>query len=312
MTQRGTLNLADALTVYEARRDWYPEAPAAPAKPTQEVASVLDIASQYDLILFDSYGVLKRGEQVISTAHGVLAALREQGTLFHVLSNDARATAAGVLHYYQALNFDLTADEITTSLDAALGLLGATHGEHPNWAVLQAPTAGTPLHEKTRGMHVLEAHDWRCPERIHTLFFQTNGLWTAEQQAALCQELAGRELRLVVANPDVVAPSGDLLYATPGYYVHDLAQVLAPTSTPPIIVGKPGALIYQQALAKLGLEAEAPRVLMVGDTLHTDILGGAAMGFDTLLVRSGLLHGEDAIAVSQQCGIFPTYIADRI
>ena len=49
---------------------------------------------------------------------------------------------------------------------------------------------------------------------------------------------------------------------------------------------------------------------MVGDTLHTDILGGAAAGLRTVLVTDhGLLKGMNASDLIQRSGIVPDFIA---
>ena len=56
--------------------------------------------------------------------------------------------------------------------------------------------------------------------------------------------------------------------------------------------GKPHAHIYEHAL---GLAGDPPiaAVLAVGDSLRTDVLGAARMGFDTVFVAGGIHRGED-------------------
>jgi len=51
---------------------------------------------------------------------------------------------------------------------------------------------------------------------------------------------------------------------------------------------------------------------MVGDTLHTDILGGQSMGFKTLLVESGIFMGQDSVSWMQKTGITPDFVAPTI
>lgn len=51
------------------------------------------------------------------------------------------------------------------------------------------------------------------------------------------------------------------------------------------------------------------RMIMIGDTLHTDILGGAAAGIRTALVtQHGVLNGQDATAHIEACGIRPDFV----
>ena len=72
--------------------------------------------------------------------------------------------------------------------------------------------------------------------------------------------------------------------------------------------GKPHADIFHLALRKANDMGDAKRVLMVGDTLHTDILGGQSMGFHTAWVTGqGASSGLDLDLTIQKTGISPGY-----
>ena len=50
---------------------------------------------------------------------------------------------------------------------------------------------------------------------------------------------------------------------------------------------------------------------MVGDTLHTDILGGRAAGLATVLVAGhGLFRGHDPLPFIERSGIRPDWIVE--
>jgi HAD superfamily hydrolase (TIGR01458 family) len=51
------------------------------------------------------------------------------------------------------------------------------------------------------------------------------------------------------------------------------------------LIGKPNRAYFETALDDLGLPA--PQVAMIGDDIHTDILGARAVGAKTILVRTG-------------------------
>ena len=74
--------------------------------------------------------------------------------------------------------------------------------------------------------------------------------------------------------------------------------------------GKPFAPAFELALSRLGgAAARRERVAMVGDGLHTDILGGLSAGLGTVLVTDhGLLKGLDWHARSVRSGIVPDYV----
>jgi ribonucleotide monophosphatase NagD (HAD superfamily) len=56
-------------------------------------------------------------------------------------------------------------------------------------------------------------------------------------------------------------------------------------------VGKPHPAVYRTCLAHLGSIARS-RILAVGDSLRTDVVGAAGVGVDSLLVLGGI-HAEE-------------------
>ena len=55
------------------------------------------------------------------------------------------------------------------------------------------------------------------------------------------------------------------------------------------------------------------RICMIGDTLHTDILGAAAAGWKTALATAhGLLKGTDPTLPIARSGIVPDHILPSI
>lgn len=60
------------------------------------------------------------------------------------------------------------------------------------------------------------------------------------------------------------------------------------TETEAVLVGKPNRAYFEMAVEDMGLPAS--RVVMVGDDVHTDILGARAVGAKTILVKTGKYH----------------------
>jgi 4-nitrophenyl phosphatase len=65
-----------------------------------------------------------------------------------------------------------------------------------------------------------------------------------------------------------------------------LAALRAASSVEPELLGKPSRLIFDVALRRLG--AAGPEVVVVGDSLSSDIAGGRAVGAATVLVQNGV------------------------
>ena len=63
--------------------------------------------------------------------------------------------------------------------------------------------------------------------------------------------------------------------------------------------GKPDPAIFRRAAKALG-QAEAARILVVGDSLATDIGGAAAAGYASLFVTRGIHAAELGIAPGEE------------
>ena len=76
--------------------------------------------------------------------------------------------------------------------------------------------------------------------------------------------------------------------------------------------GKPDAqmflLAYERALKDIPVQRK--EILMVGDTLYTDIIGGNKFGLDTALVLSGNTLPDMAKIRISSSGIIPTFVCD--
>jgi glycerol 3-phosphatase-2 len=105
-----------------------------------------------------------------------------------------------------------------------------------------------------------------------------------------------------------VAPRENGFSTEPGSYAHKLGDA---TGIEPLFFGKPFQNIFDLAFYRLG-RFDPDRTVMVGDSLHTDILGGQAAGIKTALISGyGFLAGHDVDPYIQSSGIQPDYILDQ-
>ena len=89
-------------------------------------------------------------------------------------------------------------------------------------------------------------------------------------------------------NPDVTFPMETTLAPGAGA---QLVLLEASTDVAPTVVGKPEPILYQQAMARM--QTHAKEVLVIGDRLNTDILGGLCLGMTTALLLSGVTDREE-------------------
>jgi glycerol-1-phosphatase len=285
-----------AFARYEAVRARLPAARFAAA--SLHAANLAEVADRYDAFVLDAFGVLNVGNTPIPGAVARMAALRAMGKRLVVLTNAASYTRAAALVKYRKLGFDFRDNEVVSSRDVAAARLapGAL------WGVIAA--AGDSFADLPgRMVDVIDTPQGF--DAADGFLFLSSARWTAALQDRLMQALAHRMRPLVVANPDIVAPQEGGLSVEPGAFAHDLADRLGLV---PQWFGKPFGDGFADAMARLG-DIPPARVAMVGDTLHTDVLGGRAAGMGTILVtRHGLFTGCDVAPYITRSGIVPDVI----
>ncbi|MBV9522548.1 MAG: HAD hydrolase-like protein [Alphaproteobacteria bacterium] len=297
-----TLAFDTAWDAYLSAASRLPAAP--PPIVPRRIASVAEIAGDFDLIILDAWGVLNLGETPIATARPTVDALRRLGKRLVVLSNDGSCDKPMAVAKYRRRGFDFAAEEIVTGID----LLAETLAALP-----PAPTLGLiaddplPFPALTHPMLRL-GDDAAAYERAAGFVFLSSEDWSERRQALLRASLAARSRPLVIGNPDIVSPGLDEIAIEPGYYAHRLAAELG---IAPIFLGKPFAAVYRRVGA-LHPTIAPERILCVGDTPHTDVLGARAQGYRALLVEDGFCRGRDAAALCRACGIWPDFIAPRL
>lgn len=292
----------DAKAAFQRYEQLRPRLPQARfSQSCQPIDSLLEIADQVDAFVFDAYGVLNVGEAAIVGAAVRIEQLRTLGKRVFVLSNSASNTAAAMPVRLANLGFSFAPDEIVSGRDAAVDHL-AEYPKVRRWGVI-APAhhqpADLPFSSITLGD---DTGDYRA---VDGFLFLGAAQWNDARQNLLVQALSDRPRPVIVANPDLVAPRETGLSLDPGYYGHALADL---TGQLPVFLGKPFAPVFERVEARLPAGQDRRQIVMVGDTLHTDILGGAAKGWRTVLVTDhGIFAGLDVAPFIQQSGIVPDW-----
>jgi HAD superfamily hydrolase (TIGR01459 family) len=261
-----------------------------------------EAAEMWDGFVLDAFGVLNVGDTPIVGAVQRMADLRARGKRLCVLTNAASYTRMAALEKYRRLGFDFCADEVVSSRDvAAARLEGVAPGAI--WGAIAAEGdsfADIPA----RVVDAMETPG--ALDGVDAILFLSTARWTAAWQERLLAALERRPRPIVVANPDLVAPREGGLSLEPGFYAQGLIDRLGLEIR---FFGKPFAEGFLDAAIATGLARD--RLAMVGDTLHTDILGGAAHGLGTVLVaRHGLFAGLDLSPFLTAAAIIPDVIVE--
>lgn len=292
-----------AFSFYEENRPRLPKASF--PKTSITVENLESVADEFDVFVLDAFGVLNVGEGPIAGAPERIANLQKAGKRVIVLTNGATFNAEKSKTKYQGFGFDFSISDVVASRDVLAAEL-KSHDPEFQWGVAAIPEAN--LVDFGPNFHLL-GDDQADYDNADGLILLSSLGWNMALHSKMLQSLKANPRPLLVGNPDVVAPREDKFSIEPGFYAHDIANK---TSAEPLFCGKPFTNSFEAVKARLkseGSTVPASRIAMVGDTLHTDILGGAAAGFRTILVENhGLFRGQKTAPYIERCGIVPDFI----
>jgi HAD superfamily hydrolase (TIGR01450 family) len=268
------------------------------------------LLENYKIIFFDAYGVIKNYKGLIPGIEKTFDWLREQEKSFYIITNDASRSPELLADVYQKAGlYHITPDKIISSgmlakefldlkvkkgLVAYLGTEDSAHYiEHPGLDTLPLQQMSEDNINDITALVLLddEGFDWM------------DGLNKAVNL------LRRRTIPAIIANPDGAYPMSK---REVGIAIGGLSYMVEKiTGRKFIRFGKPDSQIFMFAMEHITQfhpEIHKRDILMVGDTLHTDILGGNKFGLDTALVLTGNLLPEDYENRIISTGIAPTYI----
>ena len=279
-----------------------------------EIKEFKEVAKQYKVVFFDAYGVLKKHDGIIKGVKETLNWLIEEGIDFYVITNDASRSPELLSKAYYDGGIDIIQPNNLVS-SAMLCMEFFKENIHPG---SQVAYLGGKLCE-----HFIKEADL-IPIRIENI---TNKDYPNIEAVALFGEnvddlhfcinkalnlIRGTDSPVIVANPDLIYPVSDEESAIT---VGSIANMLEAVSNRKFFrFGKPNINIFEYALEKINQQHKYSKreILMVGDTLETDIIGGNKFGIDTALVLSGSTIPLQAEKMIKEKGICPTYVCNSI
>lgn len=275
-----------------------PRGVAARAQRTQALAGLEALAGRYDVWLLDQFGVLHDGRDAYPGAVDAVAALAaEQGARLVIISNSSRRSATTVAKLATKGFAPEHFAGAVTSGELTWGLLerrdGPLHGRgdkalHMTWnerGAIDLGGLGLDLVDDPAACDFILAHGTEAVGAADGP--RTAGL---DELFALLEACASRPdpPPLVCANPDFVTVDKTLLVPMPG----QLASRYAELGGPVTLMGKPDPRIYDACARLAGEGVPRDRFVAVGDSLHHDVAGAAAAGFDSVLVTGGV-HADE-------------------
>lgn len=271
------------------------------------------VVKKYKAVFFDAFGVLKNHQGLIAGIENTFHYLEGKGIPYYILTNDSSRSPDELAKWYQKRGLTcITTDKILSSGMLAMEFF-KTKLENGK-AVAYLGTKESAHYLETAGQKTVPIKDVDLNNLEHIksfAFLDDEGFdWNKDIDKTI-NLLRHKNMTVIVANTDINYPvnKNDISVAIGG--LADLVeQILGKTF---IRFGKPDAqmflLAYERALKDIP-EIKRNEILMVGDTLHTDIIGGNKFGLDTVLVLSGNTLPDMAKIRISSSGIIPTYVCE--
>jgi HAD superfamily hydrolase (TIGR01459 family) len=236
---------------------------------------------EYDLILFDLWGVIIEGD---NTYPGVVEAINNMISRTNImfLTNAPRPNfkVAENLRKWGITN--ATEDMVVTSGDIARQMIQA-HRSNLGGKIPKIYHLGEDRNEDIllNSKHEL-TQDLNSADILLLSLYRDDHEDINEFNQILKQAALKKDLLTLCSNPDTTIPKHGTIRYCAGYF----AEIIEKFGGEVVYTGKPKEVIYNFALQKQQ-HIKKDRILMVGDTFETDILGANKAGIHSALVLSG-------------------------
>lgn len=270
------------------------------------------IVDQYKTIFFDAFGVLKNHKGLIPGIENTFRYLIENQIDFYVITNDASRGPKELAKAYQDRGLpQITKDKIISS-----GMLAREYLKLKvkTGTIAYLGTLQSAHYIETLGMKTISLRDLDL-EHIDDIsalvFLDDEGFdWNLDINKVV-NLLRLQNIPVIVSNTDRFYPvSKNEVAIAIGGLANMVEDIVGKNF---IRFGKPDAQMFIFAYdhsVEQGGTSDKNKILMVGDTLTTDILGGNKFGLDTLLVLTGNTLPQHAEMRINATGIIPTYVSE--
>ena len=271
------------------------------------------VVQKYKAVFFDAYGVLKNYKGLIPGIENTFQFLIDKGIDYYIVTNDASRSPEQLAETYYSQGITaITPDRVISS-----GMLAREYLQYKikHGTVIYVGTQNSAHYLESTGLKAVsvEEVDLNDLEHIQALvFLDDEGFDWKQDINKIINILRHRNMSVIVANTDISYPTNKHEIAIAIGGLADMVEEIIGKVF--IRFGKPDAQMFMYAFEQL--IAKGPvlksQVLMVGDTLKTDIIGGNKFGIDTALVLTGNTIPEQAALKIASSGIIPTHVCNSV
>jgi HAD superfamily hydrolase (TIGR01450 family) len=269
------------------------------------------IIDKYEVIFFDAFGVLKNYKGLLPGIEKTFEYIESQNKEYYIVTNDASRSPVQLAESYHKMGLNaVTSDRIISSGMLAKEFLDL---KVHDGIVAYLGTENSAHYIDSSGLHTLPINAINASniEKVNALvFLDDEGFDWARDLNTVVNLLRKRPIPAIVANTDYAYPVNKHEVAIAIGGVARMIENIVEREF--IRFGKPDSQMFMFAFDHIREYRQITKqeIVMVGDTLFTDILGGNKFGLDTVLVFSGNTLPDDAETKMKTTGIVPTYICE--
>jgi len=252
-------------------------------------------------LIIDMDGVLWEGTKALPGLKEFFELLRLQKLPFILATNNASLTQDQYIEKLKSMGVHVTANEILTSSMATAQYLSEQVEPKDN-SVLVIGEDGLRQPLINKGFTLINTP---FNKQGKVADFVICGLdrqltWGKLAEASLHISAGAK---FIASNADTTLPTERGPVLGNGAI---LAALQAATKIQPTVIGKPEAIMYQQAISILKVPTD--KTIAIGDRLNTDILGAVNTGIRSIMVLTGISTRQELHSISYQ----PTWIMPDI
>jgi len=280
-----------------------------------KINNFADLFPKYDYYIFDSDGTLLEMLKPLGDSIKVLDKIRELKKRIYIYSNNSKSSLEELVERYNKQNCKIIPKNelFTSSYIAAryikmfpeiksVYLIGSKYFKQ----ILEAEGINVLYYENDKGKTMTVGEFQKCETTgIDAVVVGGDNSFNFYKMSygSLCLQNGAK---FIVSDNDPTFRFHGYNFPSSAFSSYPLELI---SEKEPIVVGKPSPLALDIIMKRDGIkDSEKSRILMIGDSISTDIMFGINSGIDTLLVMTGLAT-ENILLESK---IKPTYVMDKI
>jgi HAD superfamily hydrolase (TIGR01450 family) len=277
----------------------------------KKIDNFKSIIDKYKIVFFDAFGVIKTYSGLLPGIERTFDYLEKEGKEYYIVTNDASRSPQQLAESYHRMGLQaITAERIVSSGMLTKEFLDL---KVPDGIVAYLGTPDSAHYIERSGLQTLpmsEVHEGNIDKVSVMIFLDDEGFDWSNDLNKTVNLLRRTPIPVIVANTDRAYP---LTATNVSIAIGGIAAMIESVVGKQFIrFGKPDSqmFMFTYDLIREYRQISKSDIVMVGDTLNTDILGGNKFGLDTVLVLTGNTQAKDYETRIISAGIMPTYICD--